>query len=175
MPYNIFVKRRIHEVLEKQGIAKQAGLSAALSAIPGLGGLAHGIIDPEEGASRLETGLAEGLGSGAGGAAGLLGAAYLAQHLKDTGAITDPDNSLTGVLAALGTGAGSFLGSIPARFLVKREDTVTADELKELKDILTKYEAVHKGSDKPVSINISTGMPLEADKESGEDEEKENE
>ena len=96
---------------------KTAGLSQLLSVLPGVGGGLHGILDPAEGASRLETGVVEGMGGLAGTAAGGLLGLYLLNKMEN--GEEDPETQLA--LAGLGASLGSITGSSLGRELVKRE------------------------------------------------------
>ena len=103
---------------------KLAGLSDVMMLLPGVGGGLHGIVDPEEGAFRLETALVEGVGGATGtGAGALLGALALSKY-GDPGMSDDARNTLLLAASALGSAGGSKLG----RLLVKREQPKQEDK-----------------------------------------------
>jgi len=139
--------------------------SDLLRGLPIVGGGLHGLASPAQGANRAETGVLEGGGGAIGGVAGALLGAHAGQSLNE--GKSDPD-SIIPILAALaGSSAGTALGSIPGRFLAER-NTPSMQEVKKLKAALEKYKKQSIG--KGININISTGMPEEADEESGEDD-----
>lgn len=159
----------LKELLEHCGCQVEIEKSAAdatdlLRFIPGIGGAAHGIANPAQGASRGETMTYEGMGGALGGLLGLLGGAAAGHGYTSSNNIEDPSGKLMGLAALLGSGIGTAAGSVPGRFLAKR-DVPEQKDMEELRQIV---EELQKRKDAGgVNINVSSGMPLEADEETG--------
>lgn len=102
---------------------KRAGLSRILTAIPGIGGAAHGLIDPVEGSPRGTSLFYEGLG-GLGGSA--LGGIAGSLAFKDEYGRPGPEGLLGG--SSLGGVLGSHLG----RWLAESKVDPEIEELRKM-------------------------------------------
>jgi hypothetical protein len=154
---------------------KRAGVELAdlLRFIPMVGGAAHGVAKPEHGANRGETALYEGAGGAAGGTLGFLGGASVGDQLIRHNNISDPDMSMLKAIAMLGSSLGTAIGTVPGRMLAHRDIPDRA----ELEKLIKELEAGRKsggGSNITINagtadVNPSSGTPLEADRESGDE------
>jgi len=163
--------------VESAGMRKQAKVELAdlLRFIPMAGGAAHGVARPEHGASRGETGLYEGLLGALGGGAGFVGGADIGSRVLRANRIADPNMDLLRAIAMLGSSLGTAIGTVPGRALARRD----IPDRKELEDLAKALEELRKSDGGGTSITInsqaaevnpSSGAPLEADKESGEEQ-----
>ena len=126
---------------------KHAGLSQLLTAIPGIGGALHGLIDPVEGSPRGTSLFYEGLGGGLGSLAG-----GISGSLAFRG-----DDGAPGIAGLLGGGAaGGAAGSALGRWLA---DSGEADEMEELRKLVM---SLQKGTEGGVTVNIGQAGPTAA-------------
>lgn len=141
---------------------KEALLEDIARGIPLVGGFAHGVADPAEGASRGETGVMEGIGGLAGGLGGAMVGGTLGGRLSQPySANPRLVENIILLLALLGAGVGTAVGTVPGRALVRR-DVPSSEELAKMQKTLEELRQQRAAQ----SININ--MPAEAHAETGE-------
>ena len=156
--------------VDPSALEKAAKLDPAdlMRFLPMVGGGLHGVAKPERGASRGETGVFEGAAGAAGGTAGLIGGIGIGDALLRRYGIEDPNMDILKMIGLLGSSLGTAVGTIPGRALASRD----IPERKELDDLAKALEEARKsgtGTVINVGTNPSSGTPIEADKESGEE------
>jgi hypothetical protein len=146
----------ISDYLLKESSAeeKKAGLSRVLTAIPGIGGAMHGLIDPVEGSPRGTSLMYEGTGGLLGSILGGVGGSLALRDRFD-------QPGVGGLLG--GSALGSALGSHLGRWLAETKDDGEVEELRKLVEALGKQQIPQGG----VTVNVgpteaaSTGFVIE--------------